>query len=170
MSICKGAVIVFTSFGILAAYVGQVMFLHSAVFQENNVAELTYRWEHGLWDNRSYNNEYFAFLITTAMWTGIYCLVLSHLLNSLRVEVQIWREREFVFMPMPTATAATAAAPPEEEKTTCSICLDKDVTHLAIPCGHLRYCEECADNMTRTGRKICAVCNGAVLHYNIVYK
>ncbi|CAD8069047.1 unnamed protein product [Paramecium primaurelia] len=38
----------------------------------------------------------------------------------------------------------------------CIICMDKDITHALIPCGHQKYCEECA--LMSINLKKCSFC------------
>ncbi|XP_048339053.1 baculoviral IAP repeat-containing protein 7 isoform X2 [Sphaerodactylus townsendi] len=43
------------------------------------------------------------------------------------------------------------------EERICKVCMDKDVSIVLIPCGHLVVCAECAPNLRR-----CPICRGAI--------
>ena len=44
-----------------------------------------------------------------------------------------------------------------QEERTCKVCMDKDVSILLVPCGHLVVCSECAPNLRH-----CPICRGAI--------
>ncbi|XP_045870492.1 baculoviral IAP repeat-containing protein 3 [Meles meles] len=44
-----------------------------------------------------------------------------------------------------------------QEERTCKVCMDKEVSVVFIPCGHLVVCQECAPSLRR-----CPICRGAV--------
>lgn len=44
-----------------------------------------------------------------------------------------------------------------QEERTCKVCMDKEVSIVFIPCGHLVVCQECAPSLRR-----CPICRGAV--------
>ncbi|XP_070600554.1 baculoviral IAP repeat-containing protein 7 isoform X2 [Erythrolamprus reginae] len=44
-----------------------------------------------------------------------------------------------------------------QEERMCKVCMDKDVSIVLIPCGHLVVCAECAPNLRR-----CPICRGAI--------
>ena len=41
----------------------------------------------------------------------------------------------------------------------CIICFDQARTHTTVPCGHLKFCGDCAAKMTKQGREHCPECN-----------
>ncbi|KAL8179644.1 UNVERIFIED_CONTAM: hypothetical protein K2H54_070292, partial [Gekko kuhli] len=43
------------------------------------------------------------------------------------------------------------------EERTCKVCMDKEVSIVLIPCGHLVVCAECAPNLRR-----CPICRGTI--------
>lgn len=45
----------------------------------------------------------------------------------------------------------------KQENSDCVICLDKPRTIVAIPCGHLAYCDQCSVQI-----KACAICKNAI--------
>ncbi|KAF3823501.1 hypothetical protein GH733_006969 [Mirounga leonina] len=44
-----------------------------------------------------------------------------------------------------------------QEERTCKVCMDKEVSIVFIPCGHLVVCRDCAPSLRR-----CPICRGAV--------
>ncbi|XP_032074511.1 baculoviral IAP repeat-containing protein 7 [Thamnophis elegans] len=44
-----------------------------------------------------------------------------------------------------------------QEERMCKVCMDKDVSIVLVPCGHLVVCAECAPNLRR-----CPICRGAI--------
>ena len=63
---------------------------------------------------------------------------------------------------VPAASAAgpsTAPAKPADEEDMCIICFDQARTHTTVPCGHLKFCGDCAAKMTKQGREHCPECN-----------
>ncbi|XP_078248134.1 baculoviral IAP repeat-containing protein 7 isoform X1 [Pogona vitticeps] len=44
-----------------------------------------------------------------------------------------------------------------QEERTCKVCMDKEVSILLVPCGHLVVCSDCAPNLRR-----CPICRGAI--------
>ncbi|XP_061486998.1 baculoviral IAP repeat-containing protein 7 [Rhineura floridana] len=44
-----------------------------------------------------------------------------------------------------------------QEERTCKVCMDKDVSIVLVPCGHLVVCAECAPNLRR-----CPICRGVI--------
>nr|XP_060627464.1 baculoviral IAP repeat-containing protein 7 isoform X1 [Anolis sagrei ordinatus] len=44
-----------------------------------------------------------------------------------------------------------------QEERMCKVCMDKDVSIVLVPCGHLVVCSECAPNLRR-----CPICRGAI--------
>ncbi|XP_066480826.1 baculoviral IAP repeat-containing protein 7 [Tiliqua scincoides] len=44
-----------------------------------------------------------------------------------------------------------------KEERVCKVCMDKDVSILLVPCGHLVVCAECAPNLRR-----CPICRGVI--------
>lgn len=45
----------------------------------------------------------------------------------------------------------------EKNEQTCAICLVKKADHIALPCGHLRYCSECSQGLDK-----CLICKKKV--------
>ncbi|CAD8167034.1 unnamed protein product [Paramecium octaurelia] len=43
-----------------------------------------------------------------------------------------------------------------QQDTCCIICMDRDITHALIPCGHQKYCEQCA--LMSIDLKKCSIC------------
>ncbi|NXK62497.1 BIR7B protein, partial [Sylvietta virens] len=43
------------------------------------------------------------------------------------------------------------------EEKTCKVCMDKDVSVVFVPCGHLVACEECALNL-----RLCPICRAVI--------
>lgn len=56
-----------------------------------------------------------------------------------------------------------AALPMEEqlrklqEERTCKVCMDREVSIVFIPCGHLVVCKDCAPSLRK-----CPICRGAI--------
>ncbi|NXG01230.1 BIR7B protein, partial [Sakesphorus luctuosus] len=44
-----------------------------------------------------------------------------------------------------------------QEERTCKVCLDRNVSVVFVPCGHLVACEECALNL-----RLCPICRAAI--------
>ncbi|XP_026553153.1 baculoviral IAP repeat-containing protein 7 [Pseudonaja textilis] len=44
-----------------------------------------------------------------------------------------------------------------QEERMCKVCMDKDVSIVLVPCGHLVVCAECAPNLRR-----CPICRGVI--------
>ncbi|NXU96025.1 BIR7B protein, partial [Cettia cetti] len=44
-----------------------------------------------------------------------------------------------------------------QEERTCKVCMDKDVSVVFVPCGHLVACEECALNL-----RLCPICRAVI--------
>ncbi|XP_039214130.1 baculoviral IAP repeat-containing protein 7 isoform X1 [Crotalus tigris] len=44
-----------------------------------------------------------------------------------------------------------------QEERMCKVCMDKDVSIVLVPCGHLVVCAECAPNLSR-----CPICRGDI--------
>ncbi|KAM6454075.1 baculoviral IAP repeat-containing protein 7 [Liasis olivaceus] len=44
-----------------------------------------------------------------------------------------------------------------QEERMCKVCMDKDVSIVLVPCGHLVVCAECAPNLSR-----CPICRGTI--------
>uniref|UniRef100_A0A8C3QUG8 RING-type E3 ubiquitin transferase n=1 Tax=Cyanoderma ruficeps TaxID=181631 RepID=A0A8C3QUG8_9PASS len=44
-----------------------------------------------------------------------------------------------------------------QEERMCKVCMDKDVSVVFVPCGHLVACEECALNL-----RLCPICRAAI--------
>jgi len=57
------------------------------------------------------------------------------------------------------ASSSDPLPPPVDDDDTCIICLDRARTHTTVPCGHLKFCGECAAKMTKEGRQRCPECN-----------
>uniref|UniRef100_A0A8C8SWB5 RING-type E3 ubiquitin transferase n=1 Tax=Pelusios castaneus TaxID=367368 RepID=A0A8C8SWB5_9SAUR len=61
------------------------------------------------------------------------------------------------------STEDTAGLPMEEqlrrlqEERTCKVCMDKEVSIVFIPCGHLVVCKECAPSLRK-----CPICRGTI--------
>ena len=53
---------------------------------------------------------------------------------------------------------AKARASPKGAKR-CCICLKKEKTYVAVPCGHYRYCSVCIDKIS-----CCAICRTRIVH------
>ncbi|XP_039299360.1 uncharacterized protein LOC111044042 [Nilaparvata lugens] len=53
----------------------------------------------------------------------------------------------------------------------CVICLNNECTHIALPCGHICMCEECAEQnlLHMNGQPRCPLCNIHCTHYQRVY-
>ncbi len=55
--------------------------------------------------------------------------------------------------------AAAASATGEDRKEhTCVVCMDKEVNHVMVPCGHLCVCGECAKQLKSQKLSACPVC------------
>ena len=50
-----------------------------------------------------------------------------------------------------------------QESTTCTICFDADVNATMVPCGHQRYCYECADQVFKSYNKVCPHCRTEIM-------
>lgn len=44
-----------------------------------------------------------------------------------------------------------------QEERTCKVCMDKEVSIVFIPCGHLVVCQECAPSLRK-----CPICRGII--------
>lgn len=44
-----------------------------------------------------------------------------------------------------------------QEERTCKVCMDKEVSIVFIPCGHLVVCKECAPSLRK-----CPICRGTI--------
>lgn len=44
-----------------------------------------------------------------------------------------------------------------QEERTCKVCMDKEVSIVFIPCGHLVVCQECAPALRK-----CPICRGII--------
>lgn len=44
-----------------------------------------------------------------------------------------------------------------QEERTCKVCMDKEVSVVFIPCGHLVVCQECAPSLRK-----CPICRGII--------
>ncbi|XP_006013512.1 baculoviral IAP repeat-containing protein 2 [Latimeria chalumnae] len=44
-----------------------------------------------------------------------------------------------------------------QEERTCKVCMDKDVSIVFIPCGHLAVCQDCAPSLRK-----CPICRGVI--------
>ncbi|NXQ35323.1 BIR7B protein, partial [Alaudala cheleensis] len=76
------------------------------------------------------------------------------------------RGREFVSS-VQTTFSTTLLAPSQlsteeqlrrlQEERMCKVCMDKDVSVVFVPCGHLVACEECALNL-----RLCPICRAAI--------
>jgi hypothetical protein len=75
--------------------------------------------------------------------------------------------------PPSNSTCAKYAAPvePDEEndENLCIVCLDSPRTHITVPCGHLKYCVNCADHIQEV-LKLCPFCNGPITMMMKVFK
>ena len=47
----------------------------------------------------------------------------------------------------------------DDDDDTCIICMDRKRTHTTVPCGHFKFCGDCAAKMTKEGRQKCPECN-----------
>lgn len=54
--------------------------------------------------------------------------------------------------------------PLESETKVCIICIEREITYIAVPCGHFNYCRECIEKLHK-----CAVCNGPIKQKVKVY-
>ena len=45
----------------------------------------------------------------------------------------------------------------DADEKLCAICMDSQITHVLVPCGHAKFCFNCVENV-----KECPVCRGAV--------
>jgi len=50
-------------------------------------------------------------------------------------------------------------------KTRCCICLKKERTHCAIPCGHYKFCSKCIEKIGS-----CAICRKKIVHKVRIYE
>ncbi|NXH50956.1 BIR7B protein, partial [Dicaeum eximium] len=76
------------------------------------------------------------------------------------------RGREFVSR-VQTSFSTTLLAPSQlsteeqlrrlQEQRMCKVCMDKDVSVVFVPCGHLVACEECALNL-----RLCPICRAGI--------
>ena len=55
-----------------------------------------------------------------------------------------------------------------EDDETCIVCMDEQITHTTIPCGHLKFCESCSE-ILMTRNDPCPVCRGDVISYMKVF-
>lgn len=44
-----------------------------------------------------------------------------------------------------------------QEERTCKVCMDREVSIVFIPCGHLVVCKECAPSLRK-----CPICRGTI--------
>ena len=44
-----------------------------------------------------------------------------------------------------------------QEERTCKVCMDKEVSIVFIPCGHLVVCKDCAPSLRK-----CPICRGTI--------
>lgn len=44
-----------------------------------------------------------------------------------------------------------------QEERTCKVCMDREVSIVFIPCGHLVVCQECAPSLRK-----CPICRGTI--------
>lgn len=44
-----------------------------------------------------------------------------------------------------------------QEERTCKVCMDRDVSVVFVPCGHLVACGECALNL-----RLCPICRAVI--------
>jgi len=58
-----------------------------------------------------------------------------------------------------SSTLTSEASPPSQNSLLCVLCGDRNRTHLAVPCMHFSYCEECVAKMEMNDKKCCPVCN-----------
>lgn len=69
------------------------------------------------------------------------------------------------YLPFSTShiISSSAGLPMEEqlrrlqEERTCKVCMDKEVSIVFIPCGHLVVCKECAPSLRK-----CPICRGTI--------
>ena len=54
--------------------------------------------------------------------------------------------------------------PTSSSTKTCVVCMDKQATHMAYPCGHLSYCGTCIVKLTQ-----CSLCRQAITGKPFVY-
>ena len=54
----------------------------------------------------------------------------------------------------------------DAEERVCAICLEGEITHVAVPCGHLRFCQSCSEELA--GRT-CPICRKDVNQYLRVF-
>lgn len=47
-----------------------------------------------------------------------------------------------------------------EEENGCVVCFEGEMTHVAVPCGHLKYCEKCAGLLmsAKGEQRRCSIC------------
>lgn len=64
--------------------------------------------------------------------------------------------------PEPLVTEATAST---AEDNTCIVCLDKHITHLAMPCLHYSYCGPCSRQLSE-----CAICRRPITSFVTPFK
>jgi hypothetical protein len=51
----------------------------------------------------------------------------------------------------------------------CTVCLERKRTHLAVPCHHLCLCDECASELHQRGGSRCPICNNENVTFERVY-
>jgi hypothetical protein len=57
---------------------------------------------------------------------------------------------------------AAPTSQPDAEETMCVVCFDAPKDHLVLPCKHLRVCEACVEQLTKTRTPMCPVCRGPI--------
>jgi len=58
-----------------------------------------------------------------------------------------------------TFTSEAEASPPPQHSLLCVHCGEANRTHLAVPCMHFAYCENCVREMEKNEKKVCMICN-----------
>lgn len=97
-----------------------------------------------------------------ALWSCAHCRCTNDM--AIRVCASCMRPKpKFPTAPVQadrkTEDAAAAAAPAEDRKQhTCVVCMDKEVDHVMVPCGHLCVCGSCAGALKHEKMNACPVC------------
>jgi hypothetical protein len=55
-----------------------------------------------------------------------------------------------------------------EHRNKCSVCLEKYITHVCIPCGHYCICQECITYLVNKSK--CPICNNTLIDFYKVYE